>query len=617
MDTTILQDFLTYSLDLICILDSEGIFQILSRAWETTLGYSTDDLKNKSFFDLVHPDDIPKTTAMIEQLTFDNPILHHVNRYCSRDGGYRLMEWHIQRRNHFIYASARDITESKKIEDALQESELRYRTVVTAMSEGIVLQGSDGSIQACNHAAEIMLGLTADQMMGRTSIDPRWSAIHEDGSVFPGETHPAMVTLKTGKPQSHVVMGVHKPDGNLTWILINTQPIFHSHSSLPDAVVASFTDITQLKKISEALQESERRFRTISEMISNYTYGFLVLEDGNLKHEWTAGAFETITGYTPPELAKLGGWAKIIYSEDMLITQKRAERLLKGQESIDEFRIITKSGEIRWLRDYARPIKDKITGRVTSILGAAQDLTEHKLAEQQKLELATERERIKLISDFITTTSHELRTPLSIINTSLYLLMNAFDDERRQFKATQIHEQVNYLDKVISQLHEIIRLDQLNELELKPSSIKFVIDTFMDVYKPQKPTVIMPIIVPDLPMILANHFYLQQILENLVDNAVRFSSENSLIRIIARSEGKWVIVEVADVGEGIPPDHLELIFNPFHKVNTARTIGNQGIGMGLSIVKRIMELHHGKVKIHSQIGEGTIVSLYFPIDKSG
>ncbi len=612
MDTTILQDFFTYSLDLICILNSDGIFQLHSRAWEA-LGYAIDDLKGKCFLDFVHPDDTPKTTAIIEQLTQDNPILHLVNRYRSRTGDYRLMEWHIQKRNQFIYASARDITESKKLEDALQESELRYRTVVTAMSEGIVLQGSDGSIQACNHAAEMMLGLTADQMMGRTSIDPRWRAIHEDGSGFPGETHPAMVTLKTGKPQSHVVMGVHKPDGNLTWILINTQPIFHNDFALPDAVVASFTDITQLKQISEALQESESRFRAISEMISNYTYGFLILEDGTLKHEWTAGAFETITGYTPLELAQLGGWAKLIYPEDLSMTQKRAERLLNGQESTDEFRIITKSGEIRWLRDYARPMKDRVTGRVISILGAAQDLTEHKLAERQKLELATERERIKLISDFITTTSHELRTPLSIINTSLYLLMNAFDDERRQFKATQIHEQVNYLDKVISQLHEIIRLDQLNELELKPLSIKFVIDTFMDVYTPQKPVVITPTIIPDLPMILANHFYLQQILENLVDNAVRFSSDNGVIRIIARNEGKWVIVDVADVGEGIPPDHLELIFSPFHKVNTARTIGNQGIGMGLSIVKRIMELHHGKVKIHSQLGEGTIVSLYFPI----
>ncbi|MHC5721117.1 MAG: PAS domain S-box protein, partial [Nostoc sp.] len=101
-----------------------------------------------------------------------------------------------------------------RTETALRESEERYRSVITAMTEGIVLQQADGRITACNESAEKILGLNTEQMIGRTSIDPLWKAIHEDGTPFPGETHPAVVTLHTGQPQFNVVMGVYKPDGS-------------------------------------------------------------------------------------------------------------------------------------------------------------------------------------------------------------------------------------------------------------------------------------------------------------------------------------------------------------------------------------------------------------------
>jgi PAS domain S-box-containing protein len=155
-----------------------------------------------------------------------------------------------------VVCIVRDITERKLVQKALQESEERYRSLIAAMAEGIVLQDAKGVIHTCNNSAERILGLNREQMMGKTSLDPHWRAIKEDGSPFPGEEHPAMVSLRTGEPCIDVIMGVYKPDGSLNWISINSQPLYKSGDSLPYAVVTSFFDITERKQAEVAIQQA-------------------------------------------------------------------------------------------------------------------------------------------------------------------------------------------------------------------------------------------------------------------------------------------------------------------------------------------------------------------------
>jgi diguanylate cyclase (GGDEF)-like protein/PAS domain S-box-containing protein len=154
----------------------------------------------------------------------------------------------------YMMGSFMDISERKQAEYRTRISEARYHSVIASLAEGIVLQASDGSITETNKSAEQILGLSLDQMMGRTSIDPRWHSIHEDGTPFPGEEHPASVTLRTGKPQSNVIMGVHKPDGSLIWISINSQPVFQPGETTPSTVVTSFADITERKQAEEEIR---------------------------------------------------------------------------------------------------------------------------------------------------------------------------------------------------------------------------------------------------------------------------------------------------------------------------------------------------------------------------
>ena len=124
------------------------------------------------------------------------------------------------------------------------------------MQDGILILDIDGSIRACNASAERILGLSADQIVRRTALDPNWKAIHEDGTPFPGETFPVRVTLRTGERCSDIVMGVYKPDGTLTWISINSEPLFEADGVTLGGVVASFEDITDRRHTEHALSEA-------------------------------------------------------------------------------------------------------------------------------------------------------------------------------------------------------------------------------------------------------------------------------------------------------------------------------------------------------------------------
>lgn len=160
-----------------------------------------------------------------------------------------------------------DVTERVKAKREL-------RSIFQAMSDGVVVQSRDGAIVDCNPAAERILGLSGDQLAGRTSLDPRWAARREDGSPFPGEDHPAMVALRTGQPQRNVTMSVHRPDGTQAILSINAEPM-PADSASPDAVVVTFTDITVHRK---AERQTRALLSQVSDLYNNTPCGYHSLD---------------------------------------------------------------------------------------------------------------------------------------------------------------------------------------------------------------------------------------------------------------------------------------------------------------------------------------------------
>ncbi|HOS40520.1 MAG TPA: PAS domain S-box protein [Spirochaetota bacterium] len=294
--------FFRSGLDLFCIADTDGYFRRLNPEWERALGYSIDELEGKRFLDLVHPDDVEATMNAIGELAGQREVHNFTNRYLCKDGSYRWIEWRALLAGTLIYAAARDITEQRAAMESLAESEARFRTLFDTTTLGIVYQAADGRIELANQAALDALGLTLDQMQGRTSFDPRWRSIYEDGADCPGDEHPAMVALRTGETVRGRVMGVYRPsDGSYRWLLIDAVPDFRPGEERPYRVFATFLDITERRSIADALRESEGRYRLLFEnMTSGFALHEMLFDDAGTPVDYRFleinPAFERLTG---------------------------------------------------------------------------------------------------------------------------------------------------------------------------------------------------------------------------------------------------------------------------------------------------------------------------------
>ncbi len=156
------------------------------------------------------------------------------------------------------------------------------------------------------------------------------------------------------------------------WYLITLLNLQSNHFAI------IWEDITQYKKTEEELKENRERYQQLTSLISDFVYSFDVSKGGKLVNNWVAGAFKNITGFAVAELKRQGGWEKLIYPPDLPIAYQQLKKLLRGEPSTVEYRIVTKQKKVRWMRDYGRPVLDKDSGKIKSIVGAVQDITIYK-----------------------------------------------------------------------------------------------------------------------------------------------------------------------------------------------------------------------------------------------
>jgi len=281
------------------------------------------------------------------------------------------------------YQAFKDECDQSMIE--LHKSEKMHRSLFEISFQGIVYQNKDGQILDANPAAQKILGLTLDQMQGRTSYDPRWQAIKEDGTNFPGDEHPAMISLKTGKIIKDTMMGVFNPvDEKLHWISINASPLFNEGETSPDMVYTVFDDVTERKETEKKLQESVDRYHLLAENATDFIWVF-DLDTNSFTYQ--SPSVERLLGYTTEELHEFGFFNTFAgQSKEIMLSviPERIELFRNGQAVFftDIVEQVHKNGSTVWVETNSQIKLNPKTNHVEAT-GLARNITGRKMAEME------------------------------------------------------------------------------------------------------------------------------------------------------------------------------------------------------------------------------------------
>jgi PAS domain S-box-containing protein len=273
---------------------------------------------------------------------------------------------------------------STVIMEALRASEERYRIVVETMLQGVVHQDADGTIIAMNPASEQILGKTQAEFVGSSSVGEEHDTVREDGSLFPGLEHPAMVALRTGEPVRSVLMGVYHPKRReRRWISVDAVPVFRPGSVRPAEVYTVFEDITERRQAEEQLRKNEERLRLAQ---ASASMGVWDWEPATGRAVFTPEN-ERLYGLPPGTVMTYQHFRERVHPDDIARVERERDDAVVRHEPFDlEFRVIWPTGEMRWLAAKGGAVYGP-SEEVVRVFGVNLDITDRKRSEEQLREL--------------------------------------------------------------------------------------------------------------------------------------------------------------------------------------------------------------------------------------
>lgn len=358
---------------------------------------------------------------------------------------------------------------------------------------------------------------------------------------------------------------------------------------------------------NEDIRSLAERYRIVSELTSDYAYAFRVESVGKLNCEWVTGALEKITEYTQKELNKLGGWEKLIYPEDIRIPNEQLLLLLNGQSKIVEYRIVTKRGRIRWMRDYAKPLWDEQEKRVTFIYGAVQDITKRKKAESDLLQA----QKLASIGQLAAGVAHEINNPLSAISGEMQWLIEKSKD-KKLLKTLKFMCRIT--DRIAGIVNSLLTFSRETSMsEKKYEDISSLIDEILLLIERRLNSLNIKIkkkYAEKLPELVCSKGEIEQVFMNvLLNSADAMAKGGEIIIETKKNNSNELEIIFKDTGIGIDKNDISKIFDPFF---TTKKTG-EGTGLGLSVSHGIIKNHDGNIKITSKLNKGTKVIIKFPI----
>ena len=406
------------------------------------------------------------------------------------------------------------------------------------------------------------------------------------------------------------------------WLSSSGKVIARDPNGKPLTMIGTRMDITERKRSEEALQESENRYRTVSELASDFIFKIAVDEDGKMENVPMTVEFRRIAGYDPKALKTPGMWAEVVHPDDRQAVLAFFQSMVKSREPNEmEHRIVTKTGETRWLRFSVRPQSDERDRRVIAIVGVAKDVTERKQAEVRIEELNAKLERHvteveaanKELEAFARTLSHDLKTGLIGIEGFSRLLKERYSkslDAKGQECLRMLHKDAQQMMDLVDALLSFFKLGHKG-LEYSSVDTGEIAREVYDEMRIAYPERSIRLELKELPPAYGDQVLLREVFSNLLENAIKFSKSQpvTLIEIGGREEPEANIYYVKDNGIGFPPEQADKIFHAFERLHSSDEF--QGTGIGLAIVQRIIERHGGKVWAEGKPDEGSV--FYFSI----
>jgi PAS domain S-box-containing protein len=528
------------------------------------------------------------------------------------DGAYR---WHLNRgvpiRNQAgaitrWVGTATDIHDHKVMEAALAESLHRLTSMFEQTVVGIALADLDLKLTYANEQYCRILGRSRTEVL----------ALNMRDITHPDDLDTNLRQLREAK-ESGTPFGIQKryfkPDGSIVWV-VNNVSLIRDQAGTPLYYMAVCQDITARRQAEEALQESEERFRTMAEaspVLIAHTD-----QDGNAVYfnkEWIR-----LTGRTMEELVNYG-WADLLHPEDRegfvdaYLAAFRRRELLKR-----EFRLRSQQGEYRWQLAVVSP-RFGPNGAYAGHISSCIDIADLKAAEQA---LALKNAQLTAINNdldnFVYTASHDLKAPIYNIEGLMKVLIRSIppesmQTERVEYTTRMILESVERFKRTIGDLTEISKLQKEANQPVTPVSVKQVIEEVILDLKPaiEASGARIQMDVAEFPTIDFSEKNLRSIIYNLLSNAIKYRSpdRSPQVRIYGEQTGQYRVLSVEDNGLGLDltKDRQEKLFAMFKRLHNHV----EGTGVGLYMVKKIVENAGGKIEVKSKVGIGSTFSVFF------
>ena len=546
---------------------------------------------------------------------------HPISKY--EDG--RITGW----RKNYVYklptgeivAVYDDVTKKRRAKQKLNESERKYRLLFETMAQGVVIQNKDGQIISANPAAEEILGVSMEDMEMRTSANPNWKSIRENGTAFPVNKHPSMIALKTGREVKNVIMGVFNPKKEeYRWLNISAVPQFQQGSDEPYQVYTTFEDITERIRTEKKLKESEKKYREIAELLPDIIYE--ADREGNITYVNSMG-FEKF-GYSEDDLEKGLKVMDLIAEEYKEKAKKSLKKLFTDQETHPtEYLMERKDTSKFYARIHSKPIfeEDKIVG----IRGTVSDINKRVMAEQKIKESEAKLKHLnKLKSELLRRTSHELKTPLISIkgfsNLILELYSDNLSDEVIQY-LQEINRGCDRLEAIIKRILESSQLDS-GKMEIRKKEedlaqlIEIAVNSLKGASEAKDHSIVLDI--HDTMKLKIEQAKILEVIENLLSNAIKYTPSGGTITINSKKTKTHYIISVNDNGIGFTGEEKSVLFTQFGKIERyglGYDVNIDGTGLGLYVSKKIVELHGGNIWMESK-GRDQGSTFYFSLPRT-